>query len=631
MAGIVGMAGERAEPETVHEMCRILAHRGRDETKVISGTHLAVACCLSRGVDRLDQPFTAAGKKLFVDGVVFPRSCRPGDVGQTDEWIADRLARCRAPEDFVEFLQLLDGAFAIAIVAEDLGSLYLGRDLIGYKPLHYAFLGGTLVFASEAKALFAAGVERRIDPTAVAEYLLEGVVYAPRTPFAGIQMLVGGGLLAYRGGEVQILRAEPLRIEPRTVEPAQAAARIGEMTVNALGRHKQSLKGKAIMGVGGVDSYYMEAMAGRVWGDKGATPQSFTVRFVPEGPDTIKREGDRILVTIGPESLPDHIPESVWHSESLSIEPYPSKMLAYGIVARETGAKYLFMADPLDVLFGAFSPWSLYLEQKAWEAASSPAGLLGFLLAMRRKPWRVLGPRTFVKSVAKGILPPEFSSALLSLTSDKIFLGAPLRIFSAEWMRRMAERKVELGDRRDNARDGFLVRTRHGPYYEWVDWILRDHGPAFYGEAGKTVYGAGLCYLCPSVDLPLYQFAMTIPYELKLQPYWDKYIMRKAAEKVLPGELVWIRKWGFMFPWKTWFPGPLARFIRETLLSKRALSRGYNDPERLRQYVEHCFSNPRTLLSLWPLVTLELFHQVFIDSDPRVPPRPRSEQTGGVS
>lgn len=96
-----------------------------------------------------------------------------------------------------DFVQRLNGMFAFAIWERDSGRVLLGRDRLGIKPLYYADLTGGLRFASTLPALLAAGgVDTAIDPVALNHYLsFHAVVPAPYTLFSGVRKLAPGTLL----------------------------------------------------------------------------------------------------------------------------------------------------------------------------------------------------------------------------------------------------------------------------------------------------------------------------------------------------------------------------------------------------------------------------------------------------
>ncbi|NGZ87099.1 asparagine synthase (glutamine-hydrolyzing) [Duganella aceris] len=120
------------------------------------------------------------------------------------------------------------GMFAFALWDRRQHSLFLARDRLGIKPLHYAVLeNGQLIFASEIKALLAHdGLRRDLDPLAVEEYFAYGYIPEPRTVFRQIRKLEPGHTLLTRRGAApgQPRRYWDVPFKPATlISPAHAA------------------------------------------------------------------------------------------------------------------------------------------------------------------------------------------------------------------------------------------------------------------------------------------------------------------------------------------------------------------------------------------------------------------------
>ena len=95
-----------------------------------------------------------------------------------------------------DFVQRLNGMFAIALHDARANRFVLVRDHLGIKPVFYALDDERLVFGSEIKALLASGlVERELDVDALGEFIGWEYVPAPRTLFRDIRKLEPGHLL----------------------------------------------------------------------------------------------------------------------------------------------------------------------------------------------------------------------------------------------------------------------------------------------------------------------------------------------------------------------------------------------------------------------------------------------------
>src|ERR1700674_4950071 len=96
----------------------------------------------------------------------------------------------------------LRGMFAFALWDRNQETLFLARDRLGVKPLHYALLpDGRLIFGSETKSMLAhGGLARDIDPRAVEEYFALGYVADPRTIFRMARKLPAAHTLTVKRG-----------------------------------------------------------------------------------------------------------------------------------------------------------------------------------------------------------------------------------------------------------------------------------------------------------------------------------------------------------------------------------------------------------------------------------------------
>lgn len=102
------------------------------------------------------------------------------------------------------FVEQLSGMFAVAVWDATRRRLVLARDRLGVKPLYWHFDGERLVFASELKAVLAAGGDQAIDATSLIDYLTFGFIPSPKTIFKGIHKLPAGHMLAFEDGRVSI-------------------------------------------------------------------------------------------------------------------------------------------------------------------------------------------------------------------------------------------------------------------------------------------------------------------------------------------------------------------------------------------------------------------------------------------
>ena len=118
----------------------------------------------------------------------------------------------------------------------------------------------------------------------------------------------------------------------------------------------------------------------------------------------------------------------------------------------------------------------------------------------------------------------------------------------------------------------------------------------------------------PFLDHHVIEFAASLPERFKLRGLTTKYLLKKVLHKLLPAENLERRKMGFGVPIGHWFRGKMQPFLRETLLSEKALSRGLFKPSSVKQMIElHTRGERDFAHQLWTLLMLELWFNRFID------------------
>jgi len=118
----------------------------------------------------------------------------------------------------------------------------------------------------------------------------------------------------------------------------------------------------------------------------------------------------------------------------------------------------------------------------------------------------------------------------------------------------------------------------------------------------------------PFLDHQVIEFAASLPQNLKLRRLTGKYLLKKILRKLLPSENLTRRKMGFGVPIGHWFRGKMQPFLREVILSEKALGRGLFRPEAVKQFVDlHVRGERDYSHQLWTLLMLELWFNRFID------------------
>ncbi len=118
----------------------------------------------------------------------------------------------------------------------------------------------------------------------------------------------------------------------------------------------------------------------------------------------------------------------------------------------------------------------------------------------------------------------------------------------------------------------------------------------------------------PFLDHHVMEYAASLPENLKLRGLTTKYLLKRVLKTLVPEENLTRSKMGFGVPIGYWFRGAMQPFLRQTLLSDKALARGLFKPEAVRSFIDrHVDGKADHSQRLWSLLMLELWFERFID------------------
>ncbi|OLY93888.1 asparagine synthase (glutamine-hydrolysing) [Cnuella takakiae] len=165
-----------------------------------------------------------------------------------------------------QVFQILEGFFAAAIYDRQRGDLFLVRDRFGKKPLLLYQDEDCLVFGSEMKVLFAAGIPRRVNWSLLPVYLQLNYVPQPYSLVAGVRKLKAGHYLKFTNGVIleqpyYQLALSPAQYQQYSYEGAQK--RLVALMEEAVARRLVADVPLGAFLSGGIDSSVVVALASR--------------------------------------------------------------------------------------------------------------------------------------------------------------------------------------------------------------------------------------------------------------------------------------------------------------------------------------------------------------------------------
>jgi asparagine synthase (glutamine-hydrolysing) len=513
----------------------------------------------------------------------------------------------------VELVHDLRGMFAFALWDAERRELMLARDRLGEKPLYYTnqLPGGGFAFASEMKALLAAGVSREPDREALVEYLYYLYIPAPHSGFAAISKLQPGHLLRLRHGEVRIERYWSPAAEPAVRSEAEHVSGLRERVVDAV---RSRLVADVPLGAflsGGIDS---AAVVAAMRAAHEGPIHTFTITF--QGFEHYD-ESEQARATA------DHFGTA--HHE-LRAEIDVGKMLTR-------------IVDTFDEPFGnatAALTWALstVTRQHVKVALTGDGGdelffgyprYRGLYLVdrYRRVP---LGPLKSVAAAASRAL-PESTSGRHTARRVREFLAAgskPARDAYAAWIAYFTPDMLSsllvanepAGGRQPRK---FLDGLFNGAEALDLNEISRVELQSFLPYnvleyADKMSMAHGLELRAPFVDHLLVDYALSIPGQFKLRNGVSKWVLRQAMVHDLPPNVLRRAKRGLNPPLGAWLAGPLAPTVRDLLGPEAIRRRGFFRPAAIARLLEEQERGRRDRsLHIWSLLVLEEWFRRRVD------------------
>ncbi|MFZ0007581.1 MAG: asparagine synthase (glutamine-hydrolyzing) [Steroidobacteraceae bacterium] len=564
MCGIAGVLYRDRQtpvnPDLLQAMTDMVRHRGPDG----EGQHIAPG--LGLGHRRLAIIDPATGQQPMMDAETQNIIVYNGEVFNYVEIRAELIAAghrfCTDSDTEVilkayaqwgeRCLDRFNGMWAFAIWDHSHQRLFLARDRLGIKPLHYCVDAQRIVFASEMKSLFAAGVPRMPDTSLLDVYLTLGYIPAPYSFFSGVRKLLPGQYLITDGEHTEIHRYWDL---PAIAEGdmRRDAVAVQEEFANLLGDAVRiSMRSDVPFGAflsGGLDS----ASVVTLMAEQTRLPvETFTIGF--DDPAFDERRLARLVsarvntrhheTVVSPDDLEAALHQVAFHYD----EPFgDSSALPTSHVARLAAGhvKMVLTGDGGDEVLSGYPAYQV--EKLAGSYLRIPHSLrrcaevlIGGIAEMTRGHLRYAANR-YYRLLTTTAAP--FEDRLLAKTA---------------WLEEDRRRALLAGVRVHRARDVFAELMRDCPYrdsfYRLMYFNYKVSLPDdMLTKVDRMTMAWSLEARVPFLDYRLVELMSVVHKDVKLPGLTRKAVLRKTVGRKLPGALLAAGKRGFVTPLRSWF------------------------------------------------------------------------------
>jgi len=669
--GVVVRPGAAIDPARVAAMGAALAHRGPDDAHVWHDGTAAL------GATRLSIIDVEGGRQPVTneDGSIV--ACQNGELYNYGE-LRHELAAAghrfdnRGDTDLLphlyeadglDFPRRLRGMFAVALWDAPRGRLVLARDRLGIKPLHYAETADGLWFASEIKAILAAGVHKALDAQALHDFLSLDYVPGPATMFAGVRKLAAGTMLVWdaaapRGPALGVRRWWSLPAQYAASTAGQAAggdggpplprsedglvALVRTALEDAVSAHLVSDVPVGAFLSGGIDSSIVVALMQRLSG----RVETFSVGFDDKSYDELPfaRRVAAHCGTVHHETVVRPAAADLVRALVDAFdEPFAdSSAIGSWIVAREAAGhtKVVLSGDGGDEVFGGYVIYQA--DRMAAIGRRMPSFLTQRVLpaiaravpASDRKMALDLRLQRFARGVALDPLAAHLAWREIFTEETKATLYAA-HSGTGVASHADADRPSNLGiDPASNARVGArhavptlanrptldLLRAAHDayPHADPINRLMAVDASIslvddMLTKVDRTSMAHSLEVRVPLLDHPLVELLARIPDVYKVRPIHRgmalKPLLRRVAADLLPRDIVHRPKAGFHVPIPAWLKGELRPLLTDVLAPERVRRQGVFDPAAVEALVRAHLDGRRNLSrELWGLMMFGLWY-----------------------
>jgi asparagine synthase (glutamine-hydrolysing) len=608
MCGIYGFAvlggGELPGPEVLKRMGELSVHRGPNDEGDYTGEGVLL------GMRRLSIIDVAGGHQpipnedetlwLVCNGEIYNfRELRQRLTGRNHRFRtgSDSEVILHLYEEHGDnFISYLDGMYGFALWDVKRRRLLIGRDRLGIKPLYYYSDDSRLIFASEAKAILTApGVQTRIDPEGLREYLVLGYTPAPYSIFEGIRKLPPASLLICEEGECRVHRYWTL---PEDVDESMSESDWSEAVLAHLERAVVSqMVSDVPLGAflsGGIDSSSVVGLMARHTDQPVKTysigfDESAAGKYYNELP--YARQVSRLFGTEHKEIVvrPDIaklLPHLLWHMD----EPIAdSAFLTTYLVAQfaRQDVTVILCGVGGDELFGGYRRYlgeyygQYYNCLPAWLRQRLIAPVARLLPSDRHAPLL-----NFLRYVRAFVLAND-------LPFEERY-RAYIQVFSP------AQR----------------ARLLSAPWGNGYDALGEAFSQARTGEALRRIFEVDLATQCrvPWLHHQLVELAARMPSRYKVRGRELKYILKRAFQDLLPVDILYRQKRGFGAPFGAWLKGELGPLLSCLLSQASVQRRGLLNWEAVRETAAlHQAGREDFTDHLMALLNLEIWCRLYLD------------------
>ncbi len=582
--------------ETLIKMLGRIKHRGPDESGIYSSPDVAIGNVRLSIIDIAtgQQPLTNSTSQIWIafNGEIF------NYIELRDE-LAKKGYRFKTNSDTevvvllyeeygIDFINKLNGQFAISLWDKRTKELILIRDRVGIRPLFYTTKNKELYFASEIKSLIEhPDIEANISPEALSQIYTFWTTLTPKTVFKGIYELPPGHYLIFGKDKMTIKPYWQLSFPDEgkyaNMNFGQAVEQFEEILANAVKIRLRADVPVAAYLSGGLDSTVTTSLIRDIVPEM---LQTFSVGFSDKDFDEsnyqnlaseyykTRHNGFKIHSS----EIAEIFPEVVWHSETPILRTSPAPMYSLSKKVRESNIKVVITGEGADEMLAGYNIFKESKIRRFW--AKEPASKLRPLLLKKLYPYI-----------------PQISNANSQFL--KFFFGyklgetdSPVYSHFLRWNNGNHVKKYFSKDVSDQLK-GYnpvedLVNQLDGSYDKY-DFLAKAQsleinifmsGYLLSSQGDRMAMANSVEGRYPFLDYRLIEFCASLNPDFKLKGLDEKHLLKKMAQGRIPEQILKRPKQAYRAPIQSSFIAEGAPSYVENIFNEKIAQQNIFDSNK---------------------------------------------------
>ena len=613
MCGISGGVGPSApSKQLLDAQLKSIEHRGPDDKGTYLNQGISLGMCRLAIVEIADgkQPASDASEKIHIvwNGEIFNYRDLRSELEQ-------RGVHCRDSSESevvinlylefgLEFINKLNGMFAIAIHDSRDESLHLIRDRMGKKPLWISQLNdGTLFFASEVRALMLVRPDRTLRTDMITEVMQYGYINSPNSAFNEISQVPPSSVMTWHHGKTTTKKYWKPDFDTKVQIPYEEALEVTKKLIEeSVSRRLISERPLGSFLSGGYDSTIVTAYMAKLMNEK---VQTYSIGFhnAQYNEAHHAKQVANFLGTNHHEEIlrpdPALVVEKISHALD---QPFADSSIVPTYLLAKFARENLIVAlggDGGDEVFGGYDR---YLATPVMQK-------LNPFLGLARSGLKFAGRQSFGNTRKIN----RVGSQLSSKASLAARYSSILSLTQPDELSKLINPNL-VSNRAENL---YLSQFAAGKLSSFDRMIRSDLDAYLPGDLLVKVDIAtmanGLELRSPLLDVNVVEWGISLPRSYKIKGLETKHILKDVARSLVPANLIDRPKMGFGIPRAEWLRTGMKEMVIDTLTDSTATQRGWLNPVEVKKVIDiHMAGQDKDNL-LWPMLMLELWARTWLD------------------